>query len=162
MYLVTRGSFGWSKTTPARSFATFGPNFLKIVDAGRKRHATSLPDLRGEGCFCFLFFRAPLLLHKGPDGPGKPAGLRNGYLLRRGAFATPALKPAPKMDSTVRPPQGAGGNIMAPNVGLSSDKASESPNPRPRPTSRMVAGSRPVRQQEPDVKKKSWVSRCSS
>jgi hypothetical protein len=51
--------------------------------------ATSLPALRGEGCF---FFRAPLLLHKGPDGPGKPAGLRNGYLLRRGAFATPALK----------------------------------------------------------------------
>jgi hypothetical protein len=86
---VTRGSFGWSKTTPARSFATFGPNFLKIVDAGRKRHATSLPDLRREGCF---FFRAPLLLHKGPDDPGKPAGLRNGYLLRRGAFATPALK----------------------------------------------------------------------
>jgi hypothetical protein len=86
---VTRGSFGWSKTTPARSFATFGPNFLKIVDAGRKRHGTSLPAPRGEGCF---FFRAPLLLHKGPDGPGKPAGLRNGYLLRRGAFATPALK----------------------------------------------------------------------
>jgi hypothetical protein len=83
---VTRGSFGWSKTTPARSFATFGPNFLKIVDAGRKRHGTSLPAPRGEGCF---FFRAPLLLHK---GPGKPAGLRNGYLLRRGAFATPALK----------------------------------------------------------------------
>ncbi|KAH0818673.1 hypothetical protein GEV33_004118 [Tenebrio molitor] len=27
-----------------------------------------------------------------PDGPGKPAGLRNGHLLRRGAFATPALK----------------------------------------------------------------------
>jgi hypothetical protein len=51
--------------------------------------ATSLPAPRGEGCF---FFRAPLLLHKGPDGPGKPAGLRNGYLLRRGAFATPALK----------------------------------------------------------------------
>jgi hypothetical protein len=48
---VTRGSFGWSKTTPARSFATFGPNFLKIVDAGRKRHGTSLPDLRREGCF---------------------------------------------------------------------------------------------------------------
>jgi hypothetical protein len=54
--IVTRGSFGWSKTTPDRSFATFGPNFLKIVDAGRKRHATSLPDLRGEGCF----FSAPL------------------------------------------------------------------------------------------------------
>jgi hypothetical protein len=32
---VTRGSFGWSKTTPARSFATFGPNFLKIVDAAQ-------------------------------------------------------------------------------------------------------------------------------
>jgi hypothetical protein len=48
---VTRGSFGWSKTTPARSFATFGPNFLKIVDAGRKRHGTSLPALRREGCF---------------------------------------------------------------------------------------------------------------
>jgi hypothetical protein len=48
---VTRGSFGWSKTTPARSFATFGPNFLKIVDAGRKRHATSLPALGREGCF---------------------------------------------------------------------------------------------------------------
>ncbi|KAH0807238.1 hypothetical protein GEV33_015553 [Tenebrio molitor] len=44
---------------------------------------------------------------------------------------------------------------MAPNVGPSSDKASESPNPRPMPTSRMAAGSRPVRQQEPDVKKKS-------
>jgi hypothetical protein len=66
------------------------------------------------------------------------------------------------MDSTVRPLQRAGGNIMAPDVGLSSDKASESPNPRPMPTSRMTAGSRPVRQQEPDVKKKSWVSRCSS
>ncbi|KAH0808077.1 hypothetical protein GEV33_014714 [Tenebrio molitor] len=51
---------------------------------------------------------------------------------------------------------------MAPNVGLSSDKASESPNPRPMPTSRLAAGSRPVRQQEPDVKKKSWASRCSS
>jgi hypothetical protein len=35
---VTRGLFGWSKTTPARSFVAFGPNFLKIVDAGRKRH----------------------------------------------------------------------------------------------------------------------------
>jgi hypothetical protein len=34
----TRGLFGWSKTTPARSFVAFGPNFLKIVDAGRKRH----------------------------------------------------------------------------------------------------------------------------
>nr|KAH0807237.1 hypothetical protein GEV33_015554 [Tenebrio molitor] len=51
---------------------------------------------------------------------------------------------------------------MAPNVGLSSDKASESPNPRPMPTSRMVAGSRPVRQQEPDVKEKSWDSAGSS
>jgi hypothetical protein len=66
------------------------------------------------------------------------------------------------MDSTVRPLKGAGGNIMAPNVGLSSDKASESPNSRPMPTSRMAAGSRPVRQQEPDVKKKSWASRCPS
>ncbi|KAH0815417.1 hypothetical protein GEV33_007374 [Tenebrio molitor] len=66
------------------------------------------------------------------------------------------------MDSTVRPLQRAGGNIMPPDVGLSSDKASESPNPRPMRTTRMTAGSRPVRQQEPDVKKKSWVSRCSS
>jgi hypothetical protein len=24
---VTRGPFGWSKTTPARSFAAFGPTF---------------------------------------------------------------------------------------------------------------------------------------
>jgi hypothetical protein len=48
---VTRGSFGWSKTTPACSFATFAPNFLKIVDAGRKRHATSLPALGREGYF---------------------------------------------------------------------------------------------------------------
>jgi hypothetical protein len=86
--LVTRGLFGWSKTTPARSFVAFGPNFLKIVDVGRKRHGTSLPALGREGCF-FSECSSPL---DQPDGPGKPAGVRNGHLLRRGAFATPALK----------------------------------------------------------------------
>jgi hypothetical protein len=39
---VTRGLFGWSKTTPARSFVAFGPNFLKIVDAGRAGNGTPL------------------------------------------------------------------------------------------------------------------------
>jgi hypothetical protein len=38
-----------------------------------------------------FFFRAPPSAQKN-GGPGKPAGLRNGHLLRRGAFATPALK----------------------------------------------------------------------
>jgi hypothetical protein len=42
---------GESVLPVGRSFATFGPNFLKIVDAGRKRHATSLPALGSEGCF---------------------------------------------------------------------------------------------------------------
>jgi hypothetical protein len=65
-------------------------------------------DLEQEG----RFFRAPLLLHK-TGGPGKPAGLRNGHLLRRGAFATPALKwhrstnldtgPEDRLDSSTAP-----------------------------------------------------------
>jgi hypothetical protein len=50
-------------------------------------HGTSLPDLGDleEGFFFVLSAQKN-------GGPGKPAGLRNGHLLRLGAFATPALK----------------------------------------------------------------------
>jgi hypothetical protein len=91
-----------------RSFPAFGPNILKIVDAGRQNgHFSTCSKTRR----CF-FFRVPLL-HKEPDGPGKLAGLRNGYLLRRGAFATPALNrhrtrnldtgPEDGLDSSIAP-----------------------------------------------------------
>jgi hypothetical protein len=41
---VTRGPLGWSKTTPPFVCRVWS-NVLKIVDAGRKRHGTSLLTL---------------------------------------------------------------------------------------------------------------------
>jgi hypothetical protein len=60
-----------------------------------------------------VFFVLLSFCTKEPDGPGKPAGLRNGYLLRRGASATPALKrhQTTNLDTGPEdgPHQGAGG-----------------------------------------------------
>jgi hypothetical protein len=75
------------------------PHLVQLSKNNRRRPETTRHGSHGTSALLYLplqekdvFFRAHLLLHKEPDGTGKPARLRNGYPLRRGASVTPALK----------------------------------------------------------------------